>query len=354
LPVPAEFTSQAGAHLPDSTSTADQSRRRRASRRPVLVTGGAGFIGSHLAERLTARGEQVICLDDCSSGERTNLATLPGITLLERDVIERVDIACGQIFHMACPASPAQYQVDPLRTLRTCVLGSMNMLDLAERSGAAILLASTSEVYGDPEVHPQTEQYAGAVNPTGPRACYDEGKRCAETFATEYARQRGLPVRIARIFNTYGPRMRPDDGRVVSNFIVQALTGQPLTVYGTGSQTRSLCYVDDLVDGLLALAASEAGAAPVNLGNPTEVTMLELAERVIAATGSTSRIVFAPLPVDDPRRRRPDISRARSTLNWSPRVGLDEGLERTIDWFRRVLSENGSQQMHAKEQASCA
>jgi UDP-glucuronate decarboxylase len=321
--------------------------------RPVLVTGGAGFIGSHLAERLLALGEQVICLDDCSSGERANLATLSGVTLLEADVVERIDLTCGQIFHMACPASPVQYQIDPLRTLRTCVLGSLNMLDLAQRSRASILLASTSEVYGDPEVHPQAEDYAGSVNPTGPRACYDEGKRCAETFATEYARQRGLRVRIARIFNTYGPRMRPDDGRVVSNFIVQALTGQPLTVYGDGSHTRSLCYVDDLVDGLLALAASDAGEAPVNLGNPVEVTMLELAERVIRATGSRSRIVFEPLPVDDPRRRRPDITRARSTLNWSPRVGLDEGLERTIDWFRRALVEKDSQ-IQQKEQASCA
>ncbi len=327
---------------------------RQRQRRPVLVTGGAGFIGSHLVRRLLARGEQVICLDDYSSGDAANLAGLPGLTLVRGDVTEPREIACGQIFHLACPASPAQYQRDPLRTLRTGVLGSLNMLELARHCGAPILLASTSEVYGDPQVHPQGEGYAGCVDPTGPRACYDEGKRCAETFGTEYARQHDLPVRIARIFNTYGPRMQPDDGRVVSNFIVQALTGQPLTVYGDGSQTRSLCYVDDLVDGLLALAQSDAGPAPVNLGNPVEVSMLALAERVRAATGSRSPIVFAPLPADDPRRRRPDISRAVQALDWRPRIGLDEGLQRTVAWFRGALAAAQLQQRQGKEQVSCA
>jgi UDP-glucuronate decarboxylase len=361
LPDDARLRTGGGANLQEAGSKAGQHGRPRAvrnrltrhgTRRPVLVTGGAGFIGSHLVRRLLARGEQVICLDDCSSGDAANLAGLPGLTLLRRDVTERLDVVCGQIFHLACPASPAHYQRDPLRTLRTCVLGSSNMLELAARSDAAILIASTSEVYGDPQVHPQTEDYAGCVDPTGPRACYDEGKRCAETFATEYARQHGVAVRIARIFNTYGPRMQPDDGRVVSNFIVQALTGQPLTVYGDGSQTRSLCYVDDLVDGLLALAESDVGPAPVNLGNPIEVTMLALAERVRAATGSRAPIVFAPLPADDPRRRRPDIGRALQTLDWRPRIGLEDGLQRTVDWFRAALAE--PQQREGKEQASCA
>ena len=307
----------------------------------VLVTGGAGFIGSHLCARLVREGASVLALDDLSTGRSANLAPLGNgrFRLTQRDVVERFDIECAAIFHLACPASPAAYQRSPIDTVKTAVLGTLHALENAERHGARLLLASTSEVYGDPEVHPQTESYTGSVDPTGPRACYDEGKRCGETLATEFARQRGSEVRIARIFNTYGPRMQPDDGRVVSNFIMQALTGRDLTVYGDGSQTRSLCYVSDLVDGLLRLMDSDLDAGPVNLGNPVEITVLELAERILKLTRSRSRIAFKPLPVHDPRRRRPDIARAQRELGWQPQVPLEEGLERTVHWFMRMVDD---------------
>lgn len=314
---------------------------RNVSDRRVLVTGGAGFIGSHLVERLLDRGDEVLVADNFYSGMRSNvhhLMTNPAFELIRHDVTFPLYVEVDEIFHLACPASPVYYQRDPVQTTKTSVHGSINMLGLAKRTGAKILLASTSEVYGDPEVHPQPEGYWGHVNPTGIRSCYDEGKRCAETLFFDYRRQHDLPIKVARIFNTYGPRMRPDDGRVVSNFIVLALRGEPITIYGNGMQTRSFCYVDDLVRGLLTLMDSDPSfTGPVNLGNTGEFTMLELAELVVKLTGSTSPIIHKPLPQDDPTRRRPDISLAKSELGWEPITALEEGLARTVEHFRATI-----------------
>jgi UDP-glucuronate decarboxylase len=307
----------------------------------VLVTGGAGFLGSHLCERLVQRGDDVLCVDNFFTGTKRNvehLARLPGFELLRHDVTFPLYVEVDQIFNLACPASPIHYQLDPVQTTKTSVHGAINMLGLAKRVKARILQASTSEVYGDPEVHPQPEGYWGRVNPIGQRSCYDEGKRCAETLFFDYQRQHGLQVKVVRIFNTYGPRMHPNDGRVVSNFVVQALRGDDVTIYGDGSQTRSFCYVDDLVDGMLRMMDSEKGFhGPVNLGNPGEFTMLELAEKILRIVGSTSRIVHMPLPPDDPRQRRPEIALAKAKLGWEPRVGLDDGLKETVAYFRKVL-----------------
>ena len=306
----------------------------------VLVTGGAGFLGSHLCERLVASGASVICVDDFSTGRRENLAGLEGhprFRVLQHDVTRPLDeeLRVDQIYNLACPASPVRYQADPVQTTLTSVLGALHVLQLADRCGARVLQASTSEVYGDPDQHPQSETYAGRVNPTGPRACYDEGKRCAESLFFDMHRTRGVVVKVARIFNTYGPRMSPDDGRVVSSFVRQALDGQPMTVFGDGNQTRSFCFVDDLVDGLVRLmASSEEVTGPVNLGRPGEVTMLALAEQIAALTGSAGGVVHRPLPTDDPVRREPDIRRARALLDWEPRTSLEEGLRRTIAWQR--------------------
>ncbi|TCM87533.1 UDP-glucuronic acid decarboxylase family protein [Rhodovulum steppense] len=313
------------------------------SERVVLVTGGAGFLGSHLCDRLMALGARVICLDNLMTGSIANISHLigrSGFRFVQHDVIAPFDPnePVDEIFNLACPASPPQYARDPIHTFQTCVLGAMNMLELARANGARIVQASTSEVYGDPTVSPQPETYRGSVNPVGPRACYDEGKRGAETLFYHYRQSHALDARIARIFNTYGPRMSPDDGRVVSNFIVQALTGAPLTVYGTGQQTRSFCYVDDMVEGLMRLmAAPGRGLGPVNLGNPGEFTMLELAELVLSKTGSGSSLTFAPLPQDDPRQRRPDIALADQLLDWAPGVPLSEGLDRTIAYFAESI-----------------
>ena len=307
----------------------------------VLVTGGAGFIGSFLCERLLAAGHDVLCVDNYFTGRRANVAHLlanDGFELMRHDVTFPLYVEVDEIFNLACPASPVHYQLDPVQTTKTSVHGAINMLGLAKRLGAKILQASTSEVYGDPAVHPQSEEYWGHVNPVGPRACYDEGKRCAETLFFDYRRQHGVRVKVARIFNTYGPRMHPNDGRVVSNFIVQALRGEDITVYGDGSQTRSFCFVDDLVDGLVRLMGTpDEVAGPINLGNPGEFTILELAEKVVNLTGSRSRIVPGPLPPDDPAQRRPDIARARETLGWRPAVAFDDGLRRTIPYFERLL-----------------
>lgn len=308
----------------------------------ILVTGGGGFLGSHLCEQLLADGGQVICLDNFFTGRRVNLTRLlahPRFELIEADVINPVQLDVGQIYNLACPASPVHYQYDPVKTVRTNVLGAINMLDLAHRTGARILQASTSEVYGDPAVHPQREDYWGYVNPVGLRSCYDEGKRVAETLMMDYHRQHGVDTRIARIFNTYGPRMLEHDGRVVSNFIVQALRGEDLTIYGAGTQTRSFCYVDDLVRGLIGLMNVERAPEgydindPVNLGNPEEFTMRQLAGEVIKLCASEAGIKFCPLPADDPKQRRPDISRAQTLLGWSPVVGLQEGIGKTIADF---------------------
>ena len=322
----------------DATSIANE----RAGSELVLVPGGAGFVGSHLCDRLRARGHRVLALDDLSTGDRRHVAHLqsdPGFELREHDIAHALPddaYPAMRIFNLACPASPAHYQRAPVQTMLTSVLGAWRLLEMAQRSGAHLLQASTSEVYGDPLVHPQTEAYWGHANPIGERSCYDEGKRCAEAMCFAYWRERRLPIRVARIFNTYGPRLRPGDGRVVSNFIVQALRGEPLTVYGHGQQTRSFCYVDDTVEGLLRLMdAGETG--PVNIGNPREHTVLELAERVLQLTGSRSRLERRPLPADDPQRRCPDIGTARRLLGWEPRVALDDGLRRTIDYFRGVL-----------------
>ena len=303
----------------------------------ALITGGAGFIGSHLCERLVAQGDDVICLDNYYTGTKTNvksLAELPNFELLRHDVTFPLYVEVDEIFNLACPASPIHYQFDPVQTTKTSVHGAINMLGLAKRTGAKILQASTSEVYGDPKIHPQMEEYLGNVNPIGPRACYDEGKRCAETLFFDYYRQHEVNIRVARIFNTYGPRMHPNDGRVVSNFIVQALSGKPLTVYGDGSQTRSFCFVDDLVNGLMSLMkAPDEIVGPINLGNPTELTIFQLAEMVIEIVGSKSIIEYRPLPQDDPMQRCPDISRAKDKLNWIPTVEVKEGLQKTIDHF---------------------
>ncbi|HWJ95823.1 MAG TPA: UDP-glucuronic acid decarboxylase family protein [Telluria sp.] len=311
-------------------------------RKRVLVAGGAGFLGSHLCAALLRQGHAVLCVDNLRTGSTGNLASLlahPAFELLRHDVGEPLHAEVDMIYNLACPASPRHYQRDPIKTVRTSVLGALNLLELAHRQRAPILQASTSEVYGDPEQHPQPESYWGRVNPVGPRACYDEGKRCAETLFMEYQRQYGLPVKIVRIFNTYGPHMHPDDGRVVSNFVTQALAGAPITLYGSGSQTRSFCYVDDMVDALLrTMDTPDDVCGPLNLGNPAEVTMLELAKTVRALCGSSSVIESRPAPGDDPVRRKPDISLARQLLGWSPRTGLHDGLLRTIDYFRKLSS----------------
>ena len=307
----------------------------------VLVTGGAGFLGSHLCDRLSDAGHEVICVDNYFTGRRGNVAHLmdkPNFELIRHDVTFPLYVEVDEIFNLACPASPIHYQHDPVQTTKTSVHGAINMLGLAKRTGARIFQASTSEVYGDPVVHPQTENYWGNVNPIGPRSCYDEGKRCAETLFFDYHRQHGVEIKVARIFNTYGPRMHPHDGRVVSNFIMQALKGEEITVFGDGLQTRAFCYVDDLVDGFLALMASgPETTGPVNLGNPGEFSMLELAEAVIDLTGSKSALTHKPLPEDDPKQRRPDISFAKSALNWEPKVALRDGLKPTIAYFEMLL-----------------
>jgi UDP-glucuronate decarboxylase len=310
--------------------------------RRILVTGGAGFIGSHLCERLLERGDEVLCVDNFYTGGRHNVHHLLSharFELMRHDICFPLYVEVDQIFNLACPASPIHYQFDPVQTTKTSVHGAINMLGLAKRLKAPVLQASTSEVYGDPEVHPQVEEYWGNVNPIGPRSCYDEGKRCAETLFFDYHRQHRLRIKVARIFNTYGPRMHPNDGRVVSNFIVQALRNDDITIYGDGTRTRAFCYVDDLVDGLLRLMETPDGVTgPVNLGNPQEFTIRELAETVIALTGSSSRIVHGRLPADDPKRRRPDISKAQELLGWQPRTPLRDGLRRTIAYFEQVLS----------------
>jgi UDP-glucuronate decarboxylase len=307
----------------------------------ILVTGGAGFLGSHLCERLLLSGAQVICVDNFFSGTRNNVAHLldhENFELIRHDVTFPLYVEVDQIYNLACPASPIHYQRDPVQTTKTSVLGAINMLGLAKRTKAKILQTSTSEVYGDPRIHPQVEDYWGNVNPIGPRSCYDEGKRCAETLFFDYRRQHNLPIKVARIFNTYGPRMHQNDGRVVSNFVVQALLGRDITIYGEGLQTRSFCYVDDLIDGLARLmASSEAVTGPINLGNPQEITMLQLAATIIELTGSRSRIVHRPLPQDDPRQRRPDISKANELLNWSPRTSLVDGITKTVGYFEKRL-----------------
>jgi UDP-glucuronate decarboxylase len=312
----------------------------------VLVTGGAGFIGSHLCERLLDRGHDVLCVDNYFTGSKENIAAIvaePRFEAMRHDVTFPLYVEVDEIYNLACPASPVHYQFDPVQTTKTSVHGAINMLGLAKRVRARILQASTSEIYGDPEIHPQVETYWGNTNPIGPRACYDEGKRCAETLFFDYWRQHELQIKIARIFNTYGPRMHPNDGRVVSNFIVQALRGVALTIYGDGSQTRSFCYIDDLVDGLMRLMDSPAGfTGPVNLGNPGELTMVELAEKIIALTNSGSELVFHPLPQDDPTQREPDITLARKELDWSPSVTVDDGLKKTIAYFDRLLAAEGS------------
>jgi len=312
--------------------------KKIANHKRVLVTGGAGFLGSHVCDRLVADGCDVLCADNFFSGTKDNIAHLignPRFELLRHDVTFPLYVEVDEIYNLACPASPIHYQYDPVQTTKTSVHGAINMLGLAKRTKAKILQASTSEVYGDPTVHPQTEDYWGHVNPVGLRSCYDEGKRCAETLFFDYRRQHKLRIKVARIFNTYGPRMHPNDGRVVSNFIEQALKGAPITVYGDGKQTRSFCYVDDLIDALVRLmATSDDFTGPVNLGNPEEFTILELARKVIANTGSRSEIVFKPLPSDDPVQRQPDISLAKQMLQWEPVVALNEGLRRTISYFR--------------------
>ncbi|MDQ2748617.1 MAG: SDR family oxidoreductase [Actinomycetota bacterium] len=309
----------------------------------IMVTGGAGFIGSHLSRRLLAMGHDVLVVDNFYSSNRRNLEDLrhePRYELMRHDVTFPLYVEVDEIYHLACPASPVFYQRDPVQTTKTCVHGSINMLGLAKRTGAKILLASTSEVYGDPAEHPQQESYWGHVNPIGPRSCYDEGKRCAETLFFDYYRQHALRIKVARIFNTYGPTMLPNDGRVVSSFIVQALQGEPLTIFGDGSQTRSFCYVDDLVDGLIRLMeSSDEVTGPINLGNPGEFTMLELATKVIDMVGQRTAIEHRPLPPDDPARRRPDIDQAIKVLGWSPTVALDEGLSRTVEYFRALLDD---------------
>ena len=309
----------------------------------VLVTGGAGFLGSHLCEVLVEEGEDVLCLDNFYTGSRANIQHLlgkPNFELLRHDVTFPLYIEVDEVYNLACPASPIHYQHDPVQTTKTSVHGAINMLGLAKRTGAKILQASTSEVYGDPEEHPQSEHYWGHVNPIGPRSCYDEGKRCAETLFFDYRRQHNLPIKVARIFNTYGPRMHPDDGRVVSNFIVQALKGESLTIYGDGSQTRSFCYVDDLVTGLIRLMRTEDDCTgPVNLGNPGEFQIKQLAERVLALVGSRSNIIYKELPQDDPQQRCPDITLAKDRLNWQPSIALDDGLFRTVEYFRALLAQ---------------
>ena len=311
----------------------------------ILVTGGSGFLGSHLCERLLATGAEVLCLDNFFTGAKRNIEHLLGhksFELIRHDVTFPIYLEVDQIYNLACPASPVHYQHDPVQTTKTSVHGAINMLGLAKRVKAKILQASTSEVYGDPTVHPQTEDYWGHVNPIGPRSCYDEGKRCAETLFFDYWRQGRLPIKVARIFNTYGPRMHPNDGRVVSNFIVQALLGHDITIYGDGSQTRSFCYVDDLIDGLMRfMATPDEVTGPINIGNPVEFSIGELAMQVIKLTGSRSSVVKRPLPENDPRQRRPDISKAKQFFDWEPRIHLEEGLTRTIGYFEELLKDEG-------------
>ena len=305
----------------------------------IAVTGGAGFLGSHLCERLIADGHEVVCLDNFFTGARRNIEHLldnHNFELVRHDVVQPFVIEVDQIYHLACPASPVHYQRNPVRTIRTAVQGTLNMLDMAREVRARILIASTSEIYGDPQEHPQRETYWGHVNPIGPRACYDEGKRCAEALTVSYKQQYGIETRIARIFNTYGPRMHPSDGRVVSNFIVQSLRDQPITVYGDGQQTRSFCYVSDLVEAFVRLMSLETDPGPINLGNPRELTVVDLAKMTIEMTGSSSRLVREPLPADDPVRRKPDISKAEEVLKWRPQVPIEDGLRRTIDYFKSV------------------
>jgi UDP-glucuronate decarboxylase len=312
----------------------------------ILVTGGVGFLGSHLCERLLREGHEVICLDNCYTGTKENISRIihnPSFEFLRHDITFPLYIEVDEIYNLACPASPIHYQFDPVQTTKTSVHGAINMLGLAKRVKAKILQASTSEVYGDPTIHPQQEEYWGNVNPIGIRSCYDEGKRCAETLFFDYFRQLQLRIKVARIFNTYGPRMHPNDGRVVSNFIVQALKNQPITVYGDGSQTRSFCYVDDLIEGLVLLMnTGDDFTGPVNLGNPVEFTILQLAEKVIGMTGSRSEIIFKTLPQDDPQRRQPDIALAKKQLGWEPKVRLEEGLAHTIAYFDTLLKEVGT------------
>lgn len=311
------------------------------NRTRTLVTGGAGFLGSHLCERLISEDHDVICLDNFFTGNKDNVAHMignPHFELIRHDVTFPLYVEVDQIYNLACPASPIHYQYDPVQTTKTSVHGAINMLGLAKRTRARIFQASTSEVYGDPEEHPQPESYWGKVNPIGIRSCYDEGKRCAETLFFDYHRQHNLDIKVARIFNTYGPRMHPNDGRVVSNFIVQALKGDNITIYGNGQQTRSFCYVDDLIDGFIHLMDTENGfTGPVNLGNPAEFSMLELAEMIIYIVGGKSKLVFSPLPADDPKQRQPNISLAKERLNWEPKVDLKEGLEKTINYFKNII-----------------
>ncbi|MCG2831413.1 MAG: SDR family oxidoreductase [Desulfobacteraceae bacterium] len=308
----------------------------------ILITGGAGFLGSHLCERLISKGSEIICVDNCFTGTRKNMANLlnnPNFEFIRHDITFPLYIEADEIYNLACPASPVHYQFDPVQTTKTSVHGAINMLGLAKRVKAKILQASTSEVYGDPEIHPQPESYWGKVNPIGPRSCYDEGKRCAETLFFDYHRQHGLKIKVVRIFNTYGPRMHPNDGRVVSNFIVQALSNKDITVFGDGSQTRSFCYVDDLITGLIKMMNSpDEFVGPVNLGNPDEFSVLELAKKITEITGSKSKIVFRPLPQDDPLQRQPDISMAKEKLDWQPVIKLDEGLKKTVEYFDKILT----------------
>ncbi|MGB3815980.1 MAG: UDP-glucuronic acid decarboxylase family protein [Shinella sp.] len=316
-------------------------RNRVANRKRILVTGGAGFLGSHLCERLLSDGAEVLCVDSFYSGTRDNIRHLldhPHFEVLRHDVSEPLMVEVDEIYNLACPASPVHYQRDPIYTMKTSVLGAMNMLGLAKRTGARIFQASTSEVYGDPEVHPQVESYWGHVNPVGIRSCYDEGKRAAETLFFDYHRMHGVPIKVARIFNTYGPRMHPNDGRVVSNFVVQALRGEALTIYGEGNQTRSFCYVDDLIEGFVRLMGSpDEVTGPVNLGNPVEFTIRELADLVTEMSGSATTVSSLPLPSDDPTQRRPDIDKARALLGWEPKIALRDGLAKTIDYFRTLV-----------------
>jgi UDP-glucuronate decarboxylase len=315
------------------------------TRKRVLVTGGAGFLGSHLCERLLRDGHDVLCVDNYFTGRKDNIVHLldnPHFEVMRHDVTFPLYVEVDEIFNLACPASPVHYQFDPVQTTKTSVIGAINMLGLAKRVGAKILQASTSEVYGDPTIHPQTEDYRGNVNPLGPRACYDEGKRCAETLFFDYQRQHKVAIKVVRIFNTYGPRMHPNDGRVVSNFVVQALRGEDITLYGNGSQTRAFCYVDDLIEGFIRMMATGPEVTgPMNIGNPHEIQVRELAERVIGLTGSRSRIVHKPLPEDDPTQRCPDITLARAVLGWEPTVELEAGLSRTVAFFRTMLAEAG-------------
>jgi len=307
----------------------------------ILVTGGAGFLGSHLCTRLLEQGHEVLCLDNFFTGAKENILPLmknPYFEVIRHDVTVPIHLEVDQVYNLACPASPVHYQREPVETIRTCVHGAINMLNLARRARARILCASTSEVYGDPSIHPQTEDYWGNVNPLGIRSCYDEGKRCAESLFFNYHREYGTDIRVVRIFNTYGPCMHPNDGRVVSNFIVQALRGEDITIFGEGGQTRSFCFVDDLIRGLTAFMGQDQSQGPMNLGNPVESTIRELAEAILRLTGSRSRLVFQPLPEDDPRQRCPDITKAKALLGWQPQVPLDEGLKATIDYFRRTLA----------------